>query len=85
MEAAWHYRHRPRLNQRQKGLQRTSAPKVAETAWRAQERLIGATCYSRLRANRLEKVVTALARELAGFVWAIGVETEKQLNAARAA
>jgi hypothetical protein len=27
--------------------------------------------------------VTALARELAGFVWAIGVESERELKAAR--
>jgi hypothetical protein len=31
------------------------------------------------------KIVTALARELAGFVWAIGVETERALKVARAA
>jgi hypothetical protein len=31
------------------------------------------------------KIVTAVARELAGFVWAIGVETEKQLATVKAA
>ena len=31
------------------------------------------------------KIVTALARELAGFVWAIGVETERALNLGKAA
>jgi transposase len=30
VEAAWHYRHRPRLNQRQKQLQRELSPKLAE-------------------------------------------------------
>jgi transposase len=37
-EAAWRY-HRPRLNQRQKQSQGELAPKVAEIAWAAQERL----------------------------------------------
>ena len=32
-----------------------------------------------------DRIVTALARELAGFVWAIGVETERALKVARAA
>ena len=31
------------------------------------------------------KIVTALARELAGFVWAIGVETERALKLGKAA
>jgi Transposase IS116/IS110/IS902 family len=43
VEAAWHYRHRPRLNQRQKQLQGELAPKVAEIAWAAQERLTAVT------------------------------------------
>ena len=30
-------------------------------------------------------IVTALARELAGFVWAIGVETERGLKLGKAA
>jgi transposase len=85
VEAAWHYRHRPRLNQRQKQLQATLPPKIAAMAWTAQERL-----HRRFRAltNKSKpstKIVTALARELAGFVWSIGKETELALKAARAA
>jgi transposase len=77
VEAAWHYRHRPRLNQRQKALQQTLSPQVPGIAWRAQERL--QRRYARLsHLNKPKgKVVTALARELAGFVWAIGRETER--------
>jgi transposase len=84
VEAAWHYRHRPRLNQRQKGLQRSWAPKVADTAWRAQERLHRRYLLLTAKSKPAGKVITALARELAGFVWTIGIETEKQLNTARA-
>jgi hypothetical protein len=31
------------------------------------------------------KIVTAIARELVGFVWAIGVETEQQFQRRKAA
>jgi transposase len=85
VEAAWHYRHRPRLNQRQKELQRSLAPKVVAVAWRAQERLHRRYWALAIKSKPAGKIVTALARELAGFVWAIGVETEKQLASNKAA
>ena len=85
VEAAWHYRHRPRLAQRQKELQRSLSPNVAAVAWSAQERLHRRYWALSNKSKPAGKIVTALARELAGFVWAIGVETEKQLAAARAA
>jgi len=85
VEAAWHYRHRPRLTQRQKELQKVLNPKVAATAWRAQERLHRRYWALTNKSKPAGKIVTALARELVGFVWAIGIETEKQLATARAA
>lgn len=71
IQAAHHARHAPErraaLKQRQAGL----PPDLIELAWRAQLRL-----HQRYRhlAGRLgrPKAVTAVARELAGFVWAIG-------------
>jgi transposase len=70
VEAAWHYRHHPfigkQLRQRQLG-----APSTALIpAWRAQHRLYRR--YQRLAARGKPKqhVVTAIARELTGFVWA---------------
>ena len=76
VEAAWHYRHRPWLNQRLKKAQVAQSPVVIETAWKAQERL-----YRRFRAlshrgKPAGKVVTAVARELVGFIWAIGRHVE---------
>jgi len=85
VEAAWHYRHRPKLNQRQKELQPSLAPKVAAVAWRAQERLHRRYWALAKKSKPTGKIVTAVARELAGFVWAIGVETEKQLATVKAA
>jgi hypothetical protein len=85
VEAAWHYRHRPRLNQHQKQLQRQLPPKIAEIAWTAQERLHRRFWALTNKSKPSPKVVTALARELVGFVWAIGKETEQALAQTRAA
>jgi transposase len=70
VEAAWHYRHRPfvgaALRRRQQG---APAATVAQ-AWTAQQRLYRR--YHRLRARGKPNphVITAVARELTGFVWA---------------
>lgn len=71
VEAAWHYRHRPfvsaALQRRQRG-----APGAAVThAWAAQHRLHRR--YHRLaaRGKPHTQVITAVARELTGFVWAV--------------
>jgi transposase len=83
VESAWHYRHRPRICQRQKQLQRSLPPKIATIAWTAQERLHRRYWALSNKSKPTAKIVTALARELAGFVWAIGVESERELKAAK--
>jgi transposase len=85
VESAWHYRHRPRICQRQKQLQRSLSPKIATIAWTAQERLHRRYWALSSKNKASAKIVTALARELAGFVWAIGVESERAFKAAKAA
>jgi transposase len=81
VEAAWAYRSRPALGatirQRQIGLR----PEVTAIAWKAQHRL--STRYRTLlaRGKCKQQVVTALARELLGFIWAIGVATETHAEA----
>jgi len=85
VEAAHHYRHRPRINQRQKGLEKTLSPQVLDIAWRAQERLHRRHWKLTNKSKPAGKVITAVARELVGFIWAIGVQAEKDAaNAARA-
>lgn len=76
IEAAWHYRHRPCLSNRLRALQRQLDPEVLEMAWNAQLRLNRR--YARLSAKSKPagKVVTAVARELVGFIWAIGSRAE---------
>jgi len=51
---------------------------LRSVAWRAQLRL--SAKYRRLNAWRLNhnKIVVALARELSGFVWAIGQSVQPQ-------
>jgi transposase len=72
IEAAWAYRHPARVT-RIIATRQTGLPKAAcDIAWRAQLRL--SAKYRRLNARHLNhnKIVVALARELSGFVWAIG-------------
>jgi transposase len=80
VESAWHYRHRPHLCLRQKRLQQTLSPKVAAIAWRAQERLHRRYWLLSSSSKPAGKIVTAIARELVGFIWAIGNEVEAQVS-----
>jgi len=77
-EAAWSYRHRPRvgaaLRKRQEGL----SEEVKAIAWKAQHRLHHRYRYLLARGKTPQKVITAVARELLGFIWAIGVHIERQ-------
>lgn len=82
IEAAWSYRITPgvrrTLRQRLNGL----PPEIQEISWKAQTRLHKK--YRQLMGKGKHKgtVVTAIARELAGFVWAIAKEMEKHKQAA---
>ena len=85
IEAAWHYRHQPRLSNRQRALHKQLAPSVVEIAWNAQLRLHRRHVRLTARSKPAGKVVTALARELVGFIWAIGTATEASAQQRRAA
>ena len=68
-----------------KKLQATLSPQVAAMAWTAQERLHRRFWALTNKSKVSTKIVTALARELAGFVWAIGREAERDFKAKQAA
>jgi transposase len=76
VEAAWSYKFRPAvgpaLRKRQEGL----PEEIKEIAWKAQHRLHKR--FSRLSAAGKDrrKIVTAVGRELLGFIWAIGIKAE---------
>ena len=76
VEMAWHYQHAPRVSP-VIALRQDQLPKeITDIAWKAQLRLNAK--FKRLLARRLmkNKAVVAVARELAGFVWAIGCEVQ---------
>ena len=73
VEAAWHYRHPPHrtgetIRKRREG----QSPEVIETARKAEVRLYRKFTRMVMRGKRTTVAAVAVARELAGFVWAIG-------------
>jgi transposase len=74
VESAWHYRRQPRMSKaiRERN-DRVSAP-VRAIAWKAQHRLHKRLFRLMERGKPATRAVTAVARELAGFVWAIARE-----------
>lgn len=69
-EAAWHYRFKPLVGARLRRSQAGQPPEVCALAWRAQERLHHKMQTLTRRGKRATVAATAVARELAGFVWA---------------
>ena len=80
IEAAWAYQHRPWLGgfllRRQRDLKLTEETK--EIAWKAQYRLHKRYKKLAARGKNKNQIVTAVGRELLGFIWAIAVQTERQ-------
>lgn len=72
VEAAWAYRHRPRVGQALRRRSEGVSEEVRRIAWRAQERLCVKRNKLLARGKPSSKVTTALARELAGFIWSVG-------------
>jgi transposase len=70
IEAAWHYQHRPSVGRVLRGRQAGQPARVIAIADRAQQRLCRR--FRRLVVERkpTPKVAVAIARELAGFIWA---------------
>jgi transposase len=74
VEAAWSYRYPPRVS-REKQPKVAAAPRrVREIAWKAQTRLCGRFRSLERKGKRRTVIVTAIARELSAFIWAINRE-----------
>ncbi len=70
VEAAWHYRHRPRPSARTQAASEQVAPDVAARAWQAQIRL-HQRHHALERAGKRSTIANvAIARELSGYIWA---------------
>lgn len=76
VESAWSYRHRPwigaKLRRRQEGV----PAEITEIAWKAQNRLHKRYMTLMARGKEQRKTMTAVARELLGFIWTIGIKAE---------
>lgn len=70
VESAWAYQHRPyvgaEITKRHQGL----SPETVARSWAAQLRLCGRFRHLAARKNTKSVVAAAVARELAGFLWA---------------
>jgi transposase len=77
VEAAWNYRFLPArsapLRKRQQGL----SEEIKQISWKAQHRLYDR--YRRLSGRGLppQKMITAIGRELIGFIWDVGIRAER--------
>jgi transposase len=87
VEAAWTYQHRPNVQGRVLRRQKTLAlsDEAKKIAWKAQQRLHKRFTAMAARGKNHNQTVTALARELLGFMWAIAVDAEAQFNLTKAA
>ena len=81
VECAWSYQHPPRVG-KDKQAKVAAAPRaVREIAWKAQSRL-NRRYRALIRRGKLKTVaITAVAREFAGFIWAVA----REANTVRAA
>jgi transposase len=77
VEAAWSYRHHPHVAATVRKRQQELSPTVIQIAWKAQHRLHKRFLNLQAKSKPHQKIVTAVGRELLGFIWAIGVQVER--------
>jgi transposase len=77
VEAGWAYRHRPAVGPTLRKRQAAASAEVKKIAWKAQHRLHKRYCHLLAKGKCKQHVVTAVGRELLGFIWAIGVAVER--------
>jgi transposase len=70
VEAAWAYQHRPAVGATLQRRQQRCGPQTVARSWKAQQRLCARFRQLTARKHIKTVVATAVARELAGFVWA---------------
>jgi transposase len=76
VESPWCYRHLPRVGARLRKRQEGIPAEIIEIAWKAQNRLHKRYVKLSMAGKDQRKIMTAVARELLGFIWAIGVRVE---------
>jgi transposase len=76
VESAWCYRHLPRVGEKLRKRHEGIPAEITEIAWKAQNRLHKRYMKLMNAGKDQRKVMTAVARELLGFIWAIGIKAE---------
>lgn len=71
VEAAWHYRHYPRIGDKLRARHEGQPQAAIAISWSAQRRLRRVWQRLERKGKRRTLIATAAARELAGFCWAI--------------
>jgi transposase len=71
VEAAWAYRHYPKVTSRQRKMLAQQPPVIADVCRKANLRLTRRFQRLEARGKKSPVAMTAIARELAGFVWAV--------------
>ncbi|EZP77231.1 transposase [Parageobacillus genomosp. 1] len=80
-ESAWSYRHTPSVKGELLKRQEGQDPEVKRISWKAQNRLHKKFYRITSRGKSGKQAAVAVARELIGFIWAIGCYIEeKKLN-----
>lgn len=84
VESAWNYRFPARKAPNIQRRAEQTSEQVQAIAWEGQKRLC-ARYQTLLRAGKIkQQVTTAVARELAGFIWAIACEVSGKAHASKA-
>ena len=76
VEASWSYRYPARVTQDKSDILVEQPKIIRDIAWRAQERLCSRYRQLIRKGKKPTVVVTAIARELSGFIWAVGQELQ---------
>jgi len=76
VESAWTYRFPPRIGAKKLQKLDRVTPKIREIAWKAQSRLSARFRAFAARGKKTTVICTAIARELAGFMWAVAMEVQ---------
>jgi transposase len=82
-EAAWNYRFSARISRRAQLRQEDLSEPIRAIGWKAQLRLTKRFAALKGRGVQINKVCVAVARELTGFVWAVGTLALQQAAAQR--
>ncbi|TDF87332.1 IS110 family transposase, partial [Paenibacillus piri] len=80
VEAAWCYRYKPAVKGALKNRQQGQPGDIQATSWKAQHRLHNKYMKMNGRGKPGGKTTAAIARELAGFIWAVARRTEVTLQ-----